>query len=265
MLYAEFPNPVSPKEISAVTRANHENVKKWLQRDQLKSGAGYTVRHSRGYYRAKATMKLLKKIGLEPFKIHGIQMMIMSPNGGRPPRLEGLGDTKTNKDGSTEQVTERLGRRVTIAESGLISIRASTMPFEVGEFLEVASWVEGLAAGFRVEMRSIELNIDVEDHLLKLDGVKAMTLSGFRDGLLKIYDKQVLRATRFEACIFRLDMTAKEAAAMLNEMSQAVPKSSLHESAMVGQSEADDPSAAFASGGWSNPHGALLDDGATYA
>ena len=197
-LYAEFPSHQSPKQIAAATRQSHEAVKKWLRR---KTAEWYTVQSLRGWYRARATVKLLSGIGLEPLKVHALQVQ-MSPNRGSPSLLQGLGDK-----------AEFRGRVVTFQASKggvMASVRASKEPFNAGEFQDLVAWLEGLGHGCSVLVRKADFGVDVRDHVMRLDGVEAVTLQAWNAAYLKAYNKQVVQATRFEACFHRLDLQPDE-------------------------------------------------------
>jgi hypothetical protein len=216
ILRAEFPNPLTPKQIAPLARVTHANAKKWLNRNE----GTWCRLTTRGSYRALADAKLLKRIGLEPYQVHGIQAVALSPNGGLPPAIKGLGDTKRTKDGQVMQRAEFRGRTVTVQDGGLISIRATTMPFDVPEFMECLSWLEGLTTGATVRITKLELNTDVPDWRLRMDGA-ALTLHGVREGLWKAYQKRELQVLRFEAAPRRVDMSLQEVARVLQEFSTA--------------------------------------------
>jgi len=197
-LYAEFPSHRSPKQIAFATRKSHDAVKKWLRR---KTAESYVVQGERGWYRARATVKLLAGIGLEPLKVHALQVQ-MSPKRGSPSLLQGLGDR-----------AEFRGRRVTFQPSKggvMASIRASTDPLSAGEFQDLVAWLEGVGQGCGIEVRKADFGVDVRDHVLRLDGVEAVTLQAWNGAYLKAYNKQVVQATRFEACFHRLDLEPGE-------------------------------------------------------
>lgn len=212
-LRAEFPSPATPKTIAAGTGAgskSYEAIKKWLQRNDgtwvIKTAPG-------GWYRARADPKLLARIGLQPLKVHAIQARL-SPNGGRPPALEGHRDN----DGTIK--AEWQGRKLTaqpMADGGLfISLRASTDPLSVEQFGQLTAWLYGLAGNGSVRLTSCDLNVDTEDHLLRMRGVESVELGDFHGATVKLYNKRVIEATRLETCFHRLDLGMAEAAQLLH-------------------------------------------------
>lgn len=209
-LRSEFPAPATPRTIAAMSGQSYEGVKKWLQRNEgtwvVKTAAG-------GWYRARADPKLLARIGLQPLKVHAIQARL-SPNGGRPPAIKGHRD----KDGNT--TAEFMGRRLTaqpMADGGLfISLRASKNPLTVEQFGQLTAYLYGLAGGGSVRLTSCDLNVDTDDHLLRMRGVESVELGDFHGATVKLYNKRVMEATRLETCFHRLDMGMAEAAQLLH-------------------------------------------------
>lgn len=218
-LRAEFPNPLQPKQLVPLAKVTHANAKKWLARNE---GTWVVAHGARGFYRAMADMSLLKQIGLEPFKVHALQVLLKSPSGGLPPALGGLGHEKKTRSGQVQRVADFLGRRVTVQDGGLVSIRASTDPFTVDEFTRLSAWLDGLTGGGTTKLESVDLNVDMEQHKVSMRGIKSMSLAAFTDGLVKLYDKQVIQATRLEACVHRTDLTVPEAARILQEFTTPV-------------------------------------------
>ena len=211
-LRAEFPSPATPRTIAKMSGQSYEAVKKWLQRND---GVWVVKTAPGGWYRARADPKLLARIGLQPLKVHGIQARL-SLNGGRPPWIEGHRD----KDGNT--VAEFLGRRLTaqpMADGGLfISLRASKEPLSVEEFGQFTAYLYGVAGGGSVRLTSCDLNVDTDDHLLRLRGVESVELGDFHGATVKLYNKRVIEATRLETCFHRLDLGMAEAAQILHGM-----------------------------------------------
>lgn len=216
LLREEFPSPLQPKQVAAYTRVSHANAKKWLNRN---TGHHVVLVAEPGWYRAMADHRLLKRIGLEPYQVHALQVTIKSPNGGPPPALRGLGTTHQTRDGQEVRKAEFKGRAVTVQAGGLVSVRASTAPLDVQEFMELSAWLDGLAGGGDVQIVSMDLNVDVDDHRLKMSGVQSMSLGPFANALWKVYNKQVVQATRIEACVHRVDLSMQEAARILQEFS----------------------------------------------
>lgn len=208
-LRAEFPSPCTPAMIAKATGQSHEGIKKWLQRNEGK----HVVRTAPGgWYRARADPKLLARIGLQPLQVHAIQALV-SPVGGRPPQLEG------QRDGNGNIKTEWNGRALTAqpAEGGLfVSLRASKDPLSVEAFGQFTAYLYGLAGGGSVQLKSCDLNVDVDDHLMRLRGVESVELGPFHAATVKIYNKQIIEATRLESCFHRLDLGMAEAAQILH-------------------------------------------------
>lgn len=202
-LYSEFPSPATPKQIATGTGVSYEAVKKWLQRNQ---GPWRVVQDLRGWYRAWATPKLLQGIGLEPMKVHALQIQ-MSPNGGGPPQIEGQRDKADFR-----------GRPVTLQASKggvLVSVRASTEPFSPEEFQDLVAYLEGLGRGCDLSVLSVDFGVDVKDHVLRIRGAESLSLHAWNQGYLKAYNKQIIQATRFEACFHRLDLRPEEVTGIL--------------------------------------------------
>lgn len=202
-LYNEFPSLQQPKQISKATGVSYEAVKKWLQRNQRPFRV---VQEIRGWYRAWATLKLLRGIGLEPLKVHALQIQ-MSPNGGSPPQIKGQRDTMDFR-----------GRKVTLQPSRggvMASVRASVNPFSVGEFQDMVSFLEGLGYGCDLSVIGSDFGVDVKDHVLRIRGVESVSLQAWNKAYLKAYNKQVIQATRFEACFHRLDLDPGEVVSLL--------------------------------------------------
>lgn len=211
-----FPQPMTPKEIrTVVPGVSYESVKKWLQRNE----GQHVVKVAHGWYRARADAQLLRKLGIEPLKVHAIQALLKSRDGGLPPALEGLGSPRTTKDGQAIRVAEYEGRVVTVQAGGMVSVRASKDPFSVPEFGRLAAWLEGLTGGGSCELQGFDLNVDVDEHRLRMGGMKTLSLGGFAHGLLKIYDKQERQATRIEACVHGVKLDVQEAAAIIGQLS----------------------------------------------
>lgn len=222
VLRREFPQPMQPKELATTTRQSHEGTKKWLQRNE----GVHVTSELRGWYRARADLRLLRQIGLEPYKVHAIKVRIVSRIGGTTPRPGGQFRAELLRDGQVQHVAEFKGRRVTWQAGNMVSVRSSTQPFTVPEFTELAAWLEGIANGAEVRLDDFDLGIDTESHRLKIAGMsrkqitaQSLTLGGFAGGLWKIYNKQVIQATRLEACLHRVDLSVKEAAGLLHELS----------------------------------------------
>lgn len=206
----EFPSPATPKIIASRTGASWEAVKKWLQRNDgnwvVKTAPG-------GWYRARADPRLLAKIGLEPLKVHAIQVSLSLP-GGRPPAIEGPRD----KSGTIRSTWQ--GHAMTMQPQGadgwFISVRCSKDPMTVEKFGQLTAWLYGLSNGGRVLLRSCDLNIDTADHIMRMRGVESVELGDFHGATVKMYNKRVIQATRLEACFHRLDLGMAEAARFLN-------------------------------------------------
>lgn len=212
-LRGEFPNPWPPKMVARMIRQGSEATRKALQR----MSGRFVVAVPGRMYRAMADAQLLRRIGLEPYKVHGLQFRLVSPNGGSPPALAGLGSARSTADGQEVRHAEALGRRVVVQAGGLVSVRASTEPFTVPEFAELAAWLEGLAGGGRVDVLSMDVNVDVENHRLRVSGAESISLQAARAGLWKVYNKRVIAATRIEACVHRVDMSLQEVSRVLQE------------------------------------------------
>lgn len=217
-LYDEFPAPLQPKLIAAQARVPYEGAKKWLQRND----GTWVVRVSGGgWYRARATLALLRRVGLEPLKVHALQVMVKSLSGGTPPQLQGLGTAKKTADGQVVRKADWNGRTVTVQpgpRGALVSVRASTHPISIPLFNELSAWLHGLATPGTVTVQDFDLNVDGADHRLKVSGAQAMSLGGFQGSLLKVYNKQVIHATRIEACFHRVNLDLPEVARVLNEL-----------------------------------------------
>lgn len=220
-LRAEFPAPATPAQITAgagLPKSSHAAVKKWLQR---KNGI-WVVKTIRGWYRARADVQLLQRIGLDPLKVHAIQVELMSPNGGRPPAIEGQRDKDGTVRGSWQG--KKLTAQPTAAGGLFISLRASTDPLTIEQFGQFTAWLYGLAGNGSVKLRSFDLNTDVSDHLMRMRGVESMELGDFHGATVKLYNKQVIEATRLETCFHRLDLGMAEAAQILHGLTQAPPE-----------------------------------------
>lgn len=206
----EFPNPCTPALVAKSTGQSHEAIKKWLQRNE---GTWVVRTAPGGWYRARADPRLLAQIGLEPLKVHAVQVAL-SPNGGRPPSIEGQRD----RDGTIRSSWQ--GHKLTaqpMNDGGLfISVRCSKDPMTVEKFGQLTAWLYGLAGGKPVKLKSCDLNIDTADHILKMRGVESVELGDFHGATVKLYNKQVIQATRLEACFHRLDLGMAEAAQILN-------------------------------------------------
>lgn len=111
VLYEEFPAPLQPKFISARARTPYPGTKKWLTRNE---GVWVVCISGGGWYRARATLALLRRVGLEPLKVHALQLMVKSLGGGSPPQLQGLGTPHKTADGQVVRKTEWNGRLVTV-------------------------------------------------------------------------------------------------------------------------------------------------------
>lgn len=216
-LRAEFPAPATPAQITAgagLPKASHAAVKKWLQR---KNGT-WVIKTVRGWYRARADPQLMHRIGLDPIKLHALQVEIMSPVQGRPPAIEGQRDSK---DPNTIHAAWQ-GRKITAQQTkqgGLfVSMRATTDPLTVEEFGQWTAWLYGVAGNGSVMLRNFDLATDTADHLMRLRGLEAMQLGDFHGAVVKIYNKQVIEATRLETCFHRLDLGLAEAAHLLHSM-----------------------------------------------
>lgn len=219
VLYQAFNGSMTPKQIAPLAQVSHANAKKILTRNE----GVWVKRTMPGFYRAYATTRLLRRIGLEPYTVHGIQCLVVSPTGGLPPRLRGLGTERRQADGEVHQRTAFHGRTVTVQAGGLVSVRATMQPFPVPEFLELCAWIEGLAIGGEVRVVKLELNVDVPDWRLRIDGASAMTLSNVKDGLWKAYQKREAAVLRFEAAPSRLSLSLGEVARVLHEFSLEQP------------------------------------------
>ena len=218
ILYEEFPAPLQPKFISARARTPYPGTKKWLTRND---GLWVVQVSTGGWYRARATLQLLRRVGLEPLKVHALQLMVKSLGGGSPPQLQGLGTPTKTADGQVVRKTEWNGRMVTVQagpHGALVSVRASTNPISIPLFNELAAWLHGLATPGTVTVQDFDLNVDGANHRLKVSGAESVSLGGFQGGLLKIYNKQVIDATRIEACFHRVNLGLPEVARVLNEL-----------------------------------------------
>lgn len=218
VLYDEFPTPLQPKMVSALARTPLEGTKKWLARSE----GTWTVKVSAGgWYRARATLQLLRRIGIEPLHVHALVLFVKSLAGGTPPQLAGLGKGVQTADGQTVRKADWYGRPITIQPGpagALVSIRASTQPISIPLFNELAAWLYGLATPGTVEVKDFDLAADTANHRLKLSGLTSMTLGSFHGSLLKVYDKRVIEATRIEACFHRVNLDIGEVGRLLNEL-----------------------------------------------
>jgi hypothetical protein len=218
VLYDEFPNPRRPKDLAREARTPYEGTKKWLTRNK---GVWVMESPSSGWYRARATLALLRRIGLEPPRVHALQLLCKSPDGGTPPQLQGLGHKRVLRDGTVQREADWNGRKVTVQagpDGALVSIRASTDPIPVPLFSELAAYLHGLCTPGTVVVKGFDLGIDTANHRLAAAGVEAVTLYGFQGDLLKVYNKRCIQATRLEACFHRIDLPMSEVARVLNEL-----------------------------------------------
>lgn len=212
-LRSEFPNVCTPKMVSAATGQEHEAVKKWLQRNH----GTWVTRKTRGWYRARADTRLLGRIGMDPLKVHALQVSL-SPSQGRPPAIEG------QRDSSGQINAQWQGRKLTAqpqADGGLfVSLRASTDPMDIPTFGQFTAWLYGVAGGGAVRIKSFDLATDTQNHLMRMRGAESMELGDFHGATVKLYNKQVIDATRLETCFHRLDLGVAEAANILNGIVQ---------------------------------------------
>lgn len=222
VLYDEFPSPLQPKVAAAMARTPYEGTKKWLQRSE---GHWVVNVQDSGWYRARATLHLLRRIGLEPLRVHALQCVLKSLGGGSPPQAQGLGFASPAADGQVIRRADWYGRAVTVQpgpDGALLSLRASTNPIPIPLFNELAAWLQGLATPGTVTVLGFDLNVDADEHRLKVaiagDARGSISLGGFQSGLLKVYSKQVIDATRIEACFHRVDLDLPEVARLLNEL-----------------------------------------------
>jgi hypothetical protein len=217
-LHADFPNTSQPAHIAQVSRSPYAGTKKWLTRN---NGVWVVNDRNSGWYRARASAKLLKAVGMTPLALHAIQVRIQSPEGGLPPQLRGLGTGYRTKDGQEMRRAVWNGHEVTVQAAGfgaLLSMRSSKNPVTVPLFNEFSSWVHDLAYPGHAMVEGYDLGVDGKGHRVRVVGCQSMSLGGFHSGLLKMYNKQVIGATRLEACFHRLDLSMSEVARVLNEI-----------------------------------------------
>lgn len=233
VLYAEFPNPQQPKMLATAARVEYEACKKWLQR----ATGSWVVNvpdkehHPTGWYRARATLKLLRNLGMDPLGIHRVEVVMPAPVSlarGVPPRLAGLG-TPHPRDPNT-RTTEWNGHHVTLQghnDGGhTVKVRSSTKPFSASEFVELAAWLDGLAAPAKCILTDCDLNIDGKEHRYRFSGAQSQQLGDWTAAYVKAYNKQAIGATRIEYCFHRLDIGLSEAARLLNELATPPPPES---------------------------------------
>lgn len=218
-LYGQFPNVQQPKTIAREAKAPYEGAKKWLNRNE----GVWVVDTGAGWYRARATVQLMRNLGFSPIQAHGIQVLIKSRDGGLPPRLEGHVWSRADGTGKGEWRERPLTVQAT-ADGALVSIRASMKPFSVAEFCELAAWLEGCANGGEVLVKNIEFNSDADHHVVRIAGAGALSVGAVREAMVKAYNKRVTGVLRFEACFHRLDAPLSEILRVLNEF--ATPPSS---------------------------------------
>lgn len=112
-----------------------------------------------------------------------------------------------------------------------VYLDADSKPLSVPEFaFEYVPYVSGLLAGFgvdpespQVRVREIDIHADYPRPKLGLRGWETETLYGFRGGLLKVYNKRKIGATRIEACLWPVDLTPAEAVRILGELTRPLP------------------------------------------
>lgn len=230
VLWDEFPRPFQPKQVAYLAQTPHEGTKKWLQRNEGTWVAREGVVHTPfgrldngggGWYRARATLQLLRKRGWDPLAVHALQMLVKSLGGGTPPQLGGLGTPRKLADGTVQRETEWNGRKVTIqpgAHGALVSIRASQEPISIPLFNELSAWLHGLATPGTVMVQNFDLATDSQTHQVRVAGAESLSLAGFHGSLLKVYHKRSLEVTRVEACFHRVNLDLGEVGRLLNEL-----------------------------------------------
>lgn len=212
-LWGEFPNTHQPKTIAREARTPYEGTKKWLARNN----GGHVIDAGNGWYRARATVHLLKRLGFSPIQVHGLQVMLKSRVGGSPPRLQGHVSLRADGVGKGDWRGRLLTVQVT-PTGCLVSIRASMQPFGVPEFVELAAFLEGCANGGSVTVENIEFNTDCDADVVRIAGAQALSIQGVRDAAVKAYNKEAMGVLRFEGQFRRLDAPMAEIVKVLNEI-----------------------------------------------
>jgi len=221
-----FPRTATPKEIAAACKVSHEAVKKVLTRNPE-----YVTQVRRGEYRAFLDGALMRGLHTPECEVHNLVVVAplsLSARGALPAAGRGLQ--------AEERVSWWRGRRVTISiEAGerkqvpkvVVYLAASEKPLKVPEFVEYVEHLGGILAaagavhdGPDVKVRRLEVNADYPLPKVALAGAEVMTLSGFKGGLLKAYNKRKLGVLRLEACLWPVDARPEEIIRVFAELTR---------------------------------------------
>lgn len=214
---------MQPKRIAEEASVNYEACKQWLRRNN----GVHVVNEGNGWYRARGTLQLLKKLGFSPLHAHNVKVKIpatlKSLAGGLSPsasRLEGLGRVDA-KDPNTRH-SEWHGHALTVqgmrGGGHYVHLEASAAALAPEEFVEFSAWLQGLAYPETPMLDQVDFNVDVQDHRLKISGAQSVQLGDWTSAYVKAYNKDVLGVARIEACYHRLDAPFHEVARMLHDL-----------------------------------------------
>lgn len=181
----KHPEGLQPKQIALKTRLNKSTVKAYLK---ILFNEGYVKTASGWYYPDIKPTHSVEK----PIKIHNINLLINN-----------FESEKKYEDKSVEignvKILVRFGqknKRITGVISGEPPLNYREFCFAVEKFKSIIYSVIGsYPLSEDITISSCEFNTDYD--MLRLEGLKAVTLTTFEGNLLKIYDKQ--DKVRFEA------------------------------------------------------------------
>lgn len=194
-LEANSPMELTPKTISSRLRgASHEAVKKTIQRELLTS-LPRIVLCRKGWYRSALNMDRLrcletaKHIGL-----HGIKLEGKCPPGNTGYSFASVSNRKYRKRGIYSDSFNGRVVTITVHEGGLVEVwlRASKNPLGFDEFDHFCYWVYGMFSGSVLEhsWKLSQLGINVDTHVMDLDGLQRLSLKNWRNAWFQIYQKE---------------------------------------------------------------------------
>lgn len=225
-----FPRPSTPKEIAAATGASYEAVKKFCQRNTT-----HIVPAGHGTYRYFADSAALRTVDLPEPQLHAI--CIVAPLSlDAPGPLRDLADDQRSWWWRGRRVTMQLwqGKKRGSRKGRprlAVFCRCSDLPMSIPEFQEFLKEWAGVVRPFGVDpespeirVREVDLNADYPWLKVGLRGVENMPLYGFRNGLLKVYHKRRMGVTRFEACLWPVDLKPAEVVRIFSELTRPAPE-----------------------------------------
>ncbi len=191
-LVENFPTQFRPKQIAKALNMKQNSVRSAVRRLEEK---GEIKKTHHGFYSAKITPELIKKLEIQQIRMHGLKIEWRSNFDTRSFFIAHKKFTFSDYKDTYHFQFE--GRRVVLSahKMGLVEVWLSCDDQAITfiEFTRYVAWLKGLLGdtmfyGGKPKLKQIGINIDLQT--LHLDGVKNITLHRFVNAWSRIYQKR---------------------------------------------------------------------------